>query len=118
MSDQTEDEELASVDTIDDVALVYWTLRQLHGHCRWGRARFWTGTRYGENDVYYIKLSGRDEIVVGSDTKASTHGGMNARGDRIKPHERPRFTTHYGAPWFRSLQGNLGITPGARTEMR
>lgn len=94
-------------------ALTYWALRQLwsFSHWRHDNAEFLKeDTQKGfrtRNDVLFISLDhGLAQIVVGSDTNASQHGGRSfVRRDKsepppptIKSSERPRFRTTYTYP--------------------
>lgn len=100
---------------VDDerAPLTYWALKRIHEHCR-GHARFWNGERFVYNDTYYVEMRDCRYIVIGSDSRASHHGGWGRGGRTITVDERPRFRTHYEYPFFKNIQTNLGITPGAR----
>lgn len=98
----------------DQLGLCYWALNEMHAICRCHEATFRFDNRPKRNDILYIRLRRDLSIEVGSDTRASSHGGMSRRGRGIGVDERPRFTTDYSPPYFDSFTSWFGITPGAR----
>lgn len=118
---ENEARRIGEVMAVDKQARLYFALRQLWNYCHWhnDRVRFnkdATGDkgRTSRNDVLYIELRGHD-ITIGSDTRASQRGGMYGyRGDSIKAHERPRFTTSYTHPYYDSIKDWTGVPLGTK----
>jgi hypothetical protein len=118
LPDMSEDEVIARVGTSDQevLQLTHWALERMHkAFIKSGTAKFHVDDRGYDNHVLYMQLArdGRN-IRVGSDTQASDHGGRQYLGTRIRPNERPRFSTYYHYPYFLDMQKTLGLTPGGR----
>jgi hypothetical protein len=98
---------------------MWWALDWLHRNLRWDVhiAKNNGGDRMSRNDILGIELRGSD-IIIHSDTRASSHGNMQYRGDSITVDERPRYESCIPRPYYEVLNDKFKETPGARLNVR
>lgn len=96
--------------SVDTRKVAFSALDRLSSMCRRRVAFRYDGEgRNHVNDIYFLRTLGADlsEIVIGSDSRAKTHGGRQFRGNNITVDERPRFKTYYQYPFFDAFKRRL-----------
>jgi hypothetical protein len=96
------------------LAYAHWALRGLDALTSYNGARFYGNGRHQRNDILSIEMRRScDYIEIGSDTKATSYGGMGWRGSHITADSRPRFSTGYHYPFADSIWEWFLETPDA-----
>ena len=96
------------------LAYAHWALRGIDSLTSYNGARFYGNGSHQRNDILSIEMRRScDYIEIGSDTKATSYGGMGSRGSHITADRRPRFSTGYQYPFADSIWDWFLETPDA-----
>lgn len=103
-----------SVDDERHLAFTNWALKSIDRLTSGNCARFYGNGRCQYNQILFIDMR-RDcsYIEIGSDTLATSYGGMGWRGSHISPKDRPRFRTGYSFPFAESIWDWFYSAPNA-----